>query len=134
MNKTEFTPGDFKGTPAPWNLNGYEYDMGRHVYSIQGGTHTVTMPDGSKQQPTIGMIRFRGTYMHNVVLDENGQSDMINQSEVGHLANAKLIAAAPELLKALQSILNNNDLPNDTMSQKMNIINARKAINKALNR
>lgn len=121
---------EFKGTPGPWSLNGYEYDMGRHVYSIQGGNHTVTMPDGTKHPATIGMIRFKGVYGHNVVIDENGQSDMINQSAVPHLENANLIAAAPELLDVLQDLWQHYERHGQILT--WNVSKAREAIEKAI--
>lgn len=122
MEKTKFTKG-------PWTLNGYEHDMGRHVYSLAGSEHTVTMPDGSKQQPTIGMIRFRGVYGHNVLLDENGQSDMVNQSEVAHLANAKLIASAPDLYETLQDLWAHYEAHGQILT--WDVSKAKAALNKA---
>lgn len=47
--------------------------------------------------------------------------------------DAYLIAAAQDLLDALQNIVDSGDLPNYTVSQKLNIELAISAIQKALN-
>ena len=63
-----------------------------------------------------------------------GLSDFIDETK---LANAKLIAAAPDLLEELVTLLSNIDEMGNTGEDMMELRNylsdARKAINKALN-
>jgi hypothetical protein len=91
-------------TKGEWSLSGYEYNMGRNNYGMQTNGYTTTMPDG-KRCVTFCTISFRSVIGHDVELDENGQSDMVNQTPVEHLANATLMAASKDLLEARQAEL-----------------------------
>ena len=98
----------FKGTPGPWEVedNGYFYD----INAVRG---------------TVGNVCSSATWFDN---DEH-------RGPVA-MANAQLIAAAPDLLEALQNMIGAFDnpivrrkLPSDFNSEA--IQSARAAINKA---
>lgn len=102
---------DFKGTKGEWNFTIQEKEG---VISI----HTGDSPDDID----LGNERYKDPTICGIWYADLAEST----------ANAKLISAAPDLLKALQSIVNSRDLPNYTMSQKINIGQAILAIEKAL--
>jgi len=69
--------------------------------------------------------------------DEQAHSPICDMGEMGDmnyaecLANAKLIAAAPELLEALEDLMNHYEINGQLLSWDVGI--ARKVISKALN-
>lgn len=99
----------FKGTPGPW----FEHREGFSTVYIE-----AKLRDG--------------------VIQEVAACGPTEAGESSQLANAKLIAAAPELLEALQWIINNSDPFRSALEMNHNVDgealyeNAVKAINKAL--
>ena len=71
---------------------------------------------------------------HRTVLTKEGSLEIctINLDTAEVRANAKLIAAAPDLLEALQNLLN-TDINNNNWNYAASTNQARNAINKALN-
>lgn len=100
---------EFKGTPGPWKLTYHLYDNG-----IGGCTETIGTDSNS------WIAEAKGTHVFNGTADEV-------------LANAQLIAAAPELLEALmfcQSVIAKQGMFD--LSERMAYDKATEAINKAL--
>lgn len=55
-------------------------------------------------------VIYRGTYDQPLITAKDGWIGRLNSfPERQHEANAKLIAAAPEMLKALQGVVHHND-------------------------
>lgn len=102
---------EFKGTQGEWN---YTVSEKPSLISI----HTGDTPD----EIDLGNEHYKDPTICGIWYADLSES----------IANAKLISAAPDLLKALQSIVYSEDLPNYTMSQKINISQAVSAIKKAL--
>lgn len=96
--------GEFKGTPGPWEVedNGFFYD----INAVRG---------------TVGNVCSSANWFDN---DEH-------RGPVA-LANAQLIATAPELLEALQEMVGSLGVMVSDPAHCPEIIKARAAINKAL--
>lgn len=92
---------EFKGTPAPWKWNGEDY-RGDWGWQILVGPEGQGIVIGEAPQGI-----FKGLKSHQDVepeLCKTGFNAPENGAAAVHVRyhNAKLIAAAPELLKALQ--------------------------------
>lgn len=109
----------FKGTPGPWSAV-------RRYY----GEVSVIDSDGFKvvtaERAAILMDWDKKGFEHWA---DDGGNRLLSGPE--QFANANLIAAAPDLLEALLSIVNMDYQPADDESDKV-YLNARAAISKAL--
>lgn len=96
-----------KYSPAPWSVKGY--------------FQVVSAPIEKEGHITV---------RHGICDTETGS--YVSMSWEEREANAKLIAASPELLEALQELI--SDLEEETLSTSINdsISRAKQAINKAL--
>ena len=123
--------GKFKGTPGPWKWNGEDY-RGEWGWQILVGPEGQGVVIGEASQ---GIFKgLKANQDVNADLCKTGFNAPENGAPGVHVRyhNAKLIAAAPELLEALQrceSVLSNIPLE---VCDVEDLLYARAAINKAL--
>lgn len=126
---------EFKGTSGPWRVD--------TIHSINGKNHPICKVESGEWGDTFPIIKqvgptLLGAYKAEIEMIAYGN---IPKEEAD--ANAKLICAAPELLKALQAIVNieylisyseNTSIEHQGEAQAVNqaMNNAKQAIEKAL--
>ena len=105
---------EFKGTKGEW-VNGW----GEGLTGVTTPRMSPTVDDNREYTP----ISIGEETIAIVIQQENNKIEELN-------ANAKLIAAAPDLLKALQDLLNVDEIDVHSVFKVQR--NAQQAINKAL--
>ena len=106
--KNKIAMSNTKHTPGPWRLTHTTPSWGRsHQYVIWAEMPYQILQSGVGKSTPIGSIDMNDSYGHVWQFPTDAEGEMIkdesfNRSELPAEANAKLIAAAPELLEALK--------------------------------
>jgi hypothetical protein len=135
--KTAEEMKEFRGTKGEWSIN--HWDKGECGVTCKGESNGITHYTGDNvYRKEYRIVSNLHPNSHNVEHSFEGAhiAEIAARSEES-LANAQLIAAAPEMLKALQSIVEYWNTPqkgnlslNDHVEHSLKL--AEKAINKAL--
>lgn len=118
-----------KFTKGPWKAEKRDVEYKANFYYIVANSPFEVIQSSGSKKFVIGSIDLKDHYMHTWqfpnIDGESPKEGSFNISEIDAEANARLIAAAPEMYATLQAILNDDYKNVGEMKDAVNYILAK---------